>query len=179
MKKISFLVSSLAISIIGFAQPETKDMSPAEGFAARKGTTLEKRFDEVGKIGMLNVQIEYITDLNTNDKMQCVRFDIDMKNGSTGPSALLDSNEVNDIIGFLKYITTAVIIKPPVDPNTEISFTTKYNIQVGCFWQSNNGWSVFLRTDAQNPGTEADFFHSDIVAVMNTLRLANTNLHRY
>jgi hypothetical protein len=125
------------------------------------------------------VQVEYISDLSTNDKTQCVRFDIQQANTVPGPSVLLDSNEVNEIISFLKYISTNVITRPPVNPNTEISFTSKYNICVGCFWQGNNGWTLFLRTDSQNPATETDIAKADISALLKTLRLAKTELADY
>ena len=140
---------------------------------------LEKRFDEVGKVGALNIQLEYITDLTNNDKLQCIRFDIQQKNSSTGPSALLDSNEVNELISFLKYVSTNVIIKPPVDPNTEISFTTKYDIQIGCFWQSGSGWNLFVRTDSNNPGTETDIQQSDINTVLKLFRLSKAQMQRF
>ncbi|HTB32194.1 MAG TPA: hypothetical protein VK808_09220 [Bacteroidia bacterium] len=171
----------LAASGINFAQAQTtslSSMSPSETFAARKGAILEKRFDEVGKVGYLNVQIEYITDLTTNDKLQCIRFDIQLTNNTAGPSALLDTNEVNEIISFMKYISANIINRPPVDPNTEISFTSKYNIQVGCFWQSNSGWTLFIRTDSQNPATETDILQSDVNALLKTFRLAKAEIQK-
>jgi hypothetical protein len=175
MKKISLcflLVLGLQISRAQVV------FSPSEVFAARKGTILEKRFDEVGKIGFLNIQIEYITDLTTNDKLQCIRFDIQVPNTTAGPSALLDSDEVNEVISFVKYISTNVITRPPVDPNTEISFTSKYDIQVGCFWQGNTGWTLFLRTDSKNPATETDILQGDINGLLKTLRLATAQIQR-
>ncbi len=177
MKKTVFTLTLLASSIAGFAQgTASAETSPAEKFAARKSTIIEKRFDEVGKVGNMNIQVEYITDLTVNDKLQCIRFDIQMPNNASGPSALLDSNEVNELISFMKYISSNVITHPPVDPNTEISFTSKYNIEIGCFWQPNNGWTLFFRTDSQNPSTETDFAQADIPALLKTLRLAKAEM---
>ena len=135
-KPILFFLFAFGITA-SYAQNTTTSVhSPAEIFAARKGVILEKRFDEVGKIGNLNIQIEYMSDLNTSDKLQCIRFDIHAGNNNAGPSALLDTNDVNELVSFMKYISTNVTNRPPVDPNTEISFTTQYNIEIGCFWQS-------------------------------------------
>ncbi len=153
--------------------------SPSEIFAARKGVILEKRFDEVNKIGNLNIQIEYLTDLNTGDKLQCVFFDIQQDNNSAkNHPALLDTNEVNELINFLKYIGANITNRPPVDPNTEISFTTQYNIEIGCYWQKSRGWILFLRTDSQNPATETDFAEGDINSVLRLFRLAKAQIQR-
>ncbi len=178
MKKILVLIASLVITFQGFAQTGSKEMSPAETFAARKESILEKRFDEVGKVGSLNVQLEYITDLSKGDKLQCIRFDIVNKNNTIGPSALLDSNEANEIITFLKYISVNVINKRPAHPNTEISVTTKYDIQVGCYSQPGNGWSIFLRTDSQNSTTETEINWADVDYLIKTLTLAKTRMDR-
>jgi hypothetical protein len=179
MKNIClFILSALAINISNAQTGSTSVQSPSEMFAARKGTILEKRFDEVGKVGFLNIQIEYITDLTTNDKLQCIRFDVQLANNATGPSALLDTNEVNEVISFIKYISSNVINRPPVDPNTEISFTSKYNIQVGCFWQGSNGWTLFIRTDSQSPSTETDILQGDVSALLKTMRLAKAQIQR-
>jgi hypothetical protein len=178
MKKILVSISALVLTFSGFAQTEAREMSPAETFAARKEAILEKHFDEVGKVGSLNVQLEYLIDLSNNDKLQCIRFDIVNKNNSIGPSALLDSNEVNEIITFLKYLSANVINKRPPHPNTEISITTKYDIQVGCYSQPGNGWSIFLRTDAKNPTTETEINWSDVDYLIKTLALAKTRMER-
>jgi len=179
IKKSLFLFLSAGLSFVSPAQITNNEMSPAESFAARKGTILEKRFDQIGKVGYLNIQIEYLSDLSTNEKIQCVRFDIQQVNTASGPSVLLDSNEVNEIISFLKYISSNIITRPPVDPNTEISFTSKYNIGVGCFWQGSNNWTLFIRADAQNPATETDIAKPDIAALLKTLRLAKSELADY
>jgi hypothetical protein len=178
MRKAAFLLSSVLVSLAGFAQVSTPDLSPAETFAARKETILQKRFDAVGKVGFLNIQIEYITDLTNSDKMQCIRFDIQMENNASGPSVLLDSNEVNELISFMKYISTNVTNRPPVDPNTDISFTSKYNIQIGCFWQVNKGWTLYIRTDASNPATETDILQGDINALLKTFMLAKAQIQK-
>lgn len=177
MKKTClFLLLALGAGNI-YAQNNTITANPAESFANRKGTTLEKRFDQVGKVGYLNIQIEYISDLANSDKLQCIRFDIQTPNSTVaGPSALLDSNEVNGLISFLKYITANVINRPPVDPNTEISFADKYNLQIGCFWQKNSGWTLYLRTDAENPATETDILQPDIAALLKTLTSAKSEI---
>ena len=180
MMKRSYLFLLLSVGCIqAFAQNAgSMTVSPAEAFADRKGTTLEKRFDEVGKVGLLNIQLEFMSDLTNSDKMQCIRFDIQLVNGSAGSFALLDSNEANELINFLKYITTNVINRPPVDPNTEISFANKYNVQLGCFWQKNNGWTVYIRTDAENPATETDIFQVDIPTLLKTLVLAKSEMQK-
>ncbi len=178
MKKQTITLSLLLLSFFGFVRLDAQTISPAETFEARKGTILEKRFDEVGKVGSLNIQIEYITDLTNSDKMQCIRFDIQNTDNSAGPSALLDSNEVNEILNFLKYITTNVTNRPPVDPNTEISFTGKFNMQVGCYWQKNNGWILFLRTDAQNPATETTIMQPDMGSLVKILELAKIEIQK-
>lgn len=157
MKKSLLFLSLLAGASNLVAQDaDQKFMSPAEKFANRKGTVLQKRFDEVDKIDYLNIQLEYISDLSNNDKMKCLRFDIQVPNNSAGPSAMLDSGEVNELLNFLNYITTNVVNRPPADPNTEISYTDKYNLLIGCYWQKNNGWILYLRTNAQDPTTEID-----------------------
>ena len=173
-----FLLLSLGVFHTNAQNLSNIPSSPAEIFANRKGTTLEKRFDEVGKVGLLNIQLEFISDLANSDKMQCIRFDIQMTNGSAGPSALLDSNEANELINFLKYLTTNVTNRPPVDPNTEISFANKYNLQIGCYWQKNSGWTVYLRTDAENPATETDIFQVDIPTLLKTLSLAKSEMQK-
>jgi hypothetical protein len=178
MHKILFFVSFSVITSCGFAQVNTSESGPAETFAARKGTILEKRFDEINKIGNLNIQLEYITDLTNRDKLQCVRFDIQPGENVSGSSALLDTNEVNEIISFLVYISNNVTNRPPVDPNTEISFTGKYNMQIGCFWQKNNGWILFLRTDAQNAATESDIPQLQIPVLLKDLNLAKAEIQK-
>ncbi len=179
MKKRVILAASLFTSLTGFAQGNTKPQSPAESFAARKEIILEKRYDQVGKIGHLNVQLEYLKDIGSSEKMQCIRFDIQSQNNVPGPSALLDSNEVNGIISFLKFINTSVVTRPPVDPNTEISFTTKYNVQIGCYWQATRGWIIFLRTDTDSPSSEAEFALADMNSLQKTLNLAVEQMKRY
>jgi hypothetical protein len=176
-KRYLFLIPIFSVCSL-FAQAPNEGMSPAEAFAARKGTILEKRFNEVGKVGQLNIQVEYITDLTNRDKMQGIRFDVQLTDNGSGPSAILDSNEVNEILNFLNYISANVTNRPPVDPNTEISFTGKYNLQVGCFWQKNNGWTLFLRTDAQNPATETDIMQTDVGSLLKTLHLAKSEIER-
>jgi len=177
MKK-SCLLFLLASGISSLNAQSAVKMNPAETFAARKGTILEKRFDEVGKVGMLNIQVEYISDLSNNDKMRCIRFDIQAGDNTSGPSALLDSNEANEIISFLNSINANVMNHSPVDPNTEISYTTTYNIQVGCFWQKNNGWVLFMRIDSQNPATETGFSQSDLGLLLKTLTTAKTEIQK-
>jgi hypothetical protein len=178
MNKIILFVSFIILALYGNAQVNSGELGPAETFAARKGTILEKRFDEINKIGNLNIQLEYLTDLTNRDKMECIRFDIQPGENVSGPSALLDTNEVNEIISFLVYISNNVTNCPPVDPNTEISFTGKYNMQVGCFWQKNNGWTLFLRTDAQNAATEADIPQLDIPVLLKDLNLAKSEIKK-
>lgn len=151
-------------------------ISPAEKFADRQGTLLEKRFDEVGTVETLNIQLEYISDLTNSDKLQCLRFDIQLPNNPVESTALLDTNEVNDLINFLKYISASVIKHPPADPNTEISFTDKYNLQIGCYWQKNNGWVLYLRIDAGNPTTETDISNSNIPTLLKTLVLGKSEM---
>jgi len=180
MKKNCLLLLLVCGAFHVYAQNSGGELkSPAEIFAGRKGTTLEKRFDEIGKVGFLNIQLEYISDLTNGDKMQCIRFDVQLANTTaTGPSAVLDSNEANGLLGFLKYITTNVINRPPVDPNTEISFTDNYNMEIGCFWQKNSGWTVYLRTSADNPATETDIYQVDINGLIRTLTLAKTEMKK-
>lgn len=151
--------------------------SPAENFANRKETILEKRFDEVGKISTVNIQVEYLSDLSNSDKMQCIRFDIQPPNNAPGTSStLLDSTEANGLISFLKYISDKVISNIPTNPNTEISVTDKYNFQIGCYWQKNSGWILYLRTDAENPETEADISQPNIAAFLKLLTLAKSEI---
>ncbi len=177
MKKGCLLFLFAMGAAVSNAQNNTPEVhSPAETFAARKGVIMEKRFDEVGKVGNLNVQIEYLSDLNTSDKLQCIRFDIQANN--TSHSALLDTNDVNELISFMKYLSTNVTNRPAVDPNTEISFTTQYDFQIGCFWQGSNGWVLFLRTDSQAPSTEADINQGDINSVLRIFRLAKAQIQR-
>jgi|GEM_PF-5620891 len=147
----------------------SKPTSPAENFSNRKGTILQKRFDEIDKIDNLNIQVEYISDQSNNDKMKCLRFDIQMPNNTAGLSALLDSGEVDELIKFLNYITANIINRPPADPNTEISYTDKYNLLIGCYWQKNTGWILYLRTDAQNTATETDIDPPKIQAFLKDL----------
>ena len=175
MKKLNFVLLFAISTSAAIAQNGSNDRSPSEIFEARKGAILEKRFDEIGKLGTLNIQIEYIKDLTTHDKIQCVRFDIESPNNLTG-TALLDTNEVNEVIGFIKYISGAVINHPPVDPNTEISFTSKYNVQLGCYWQSNNGWILFLRTEADNQSVEANLSDKDINSFLRALGIAKSQI---
>jgi hypothetical protein len=177
-KNCLFLLLAFGISNTYAQNAISSSISPSEAFEQRKGTILEKRFDEVGKVGFLNIQIEYMYDLTTSDKMQCIRFDIQLANGTSGPSALLDSNEVNGILRFLNYINMDITNRPPVDPNTEVSYTDAYNLQIGCFWQKANGWVVYLRTDAENPATETDIMHLDVPALSKTLILAKSELQR-
>jgi hypothetical protein len=173
MKKLWMLPGLLLATFSIYAQNMNNAVSsPAETFAGRTGTILEKRFDEVNRINQVNIQLEYITDLSNHDKMACIRFDIQVPNNSSGPSALLDSNETNGLINFLKYITANVTQRAPVDPNTEISITNKYNLQIGCYWQKNSGWIVYIRTEADNSQTETDISQADIPALLKTLTLA-------
>lgn len=179
MKKyVFFILLASGVFSLSAQNPVGNTVSPAENFANRKGTTLEKRFDEVGKISSLNIQLEYISDLSNSDKIQCIRFDVQMPNNATGPSALLDTNEVNELLHFLNYISTNVINRPPVDPNTEISFADKYNLQIGCYWQKNNGWTLFIRTDGADPATETDIAQIDIPQLIKTLTLAKSEIQK-
>ncbi len=148
----------------------SKPTSPAENFANRKGTILQKRFNEIDKIDNLNIQVEYISDQSNNDKMKCLRFDIQEPNSTAVSfSALLDSGEVDELIKFLNYITTNITNRPPADPNTEISYTDKYNLLIGCYWQKNTGWILYLRTDAQNTATETDIDPPKIQVLLKDL----------
>ena len=177
-KKCLFFLIALGAGQLYAQNASSVLINPAETFVNRKGTVLEKRFDEVGKVGYLNVQIEYVTDLTSSDKMQCVRFDIELTNNTAGPSALLDTNEVNGLLSFLGYITSKVTNHPPVDPNTDISFTDKYNFQIGCFWQKNNGWTLYLRTETENPATETDVFQADVPGLIKILNLAKSDIEK-
>jgi hypothetical protein len=180
MKKKCLFLMLICGAFNLFAQnSEVIQKNPAEIFASKKGTTIEKRFDEVGKVGYLNIQIEYITDLNNSDKAQCIRFDIQLAgSNATGPSALLDSNEVTGLLQFLKYINNNVTKHPPADPNTEISYTDTYDLQIGCFWQKSSGWTVFIRTIADNPSTETAIYQADINGLIRTLELAKTEMKK-
>lgn len=173
-----FLLLAVGIVQMYAQDADSSLISPAEVFIGRKGTILEKRFDEVGKVGYLNVQIEYVNDLSNNDKIQCVRFDIQLANNSAGPSALLDTDEVNGLLAFLKNIRENVIKQPPADPNTDISFTDKYNFQIGCFWQKANGWILYLRTESENPATETDIYQNDIEGFEKILNLAESDIRK-
>jgi len=176
MKKLNLVLLFAISTSAAIAQNGSNDRSPSEIFEARKGAILEKRFDEIGKLGTLNIQIEYITDLTTHDKMQCVRFDVESPANNMIGTALLDTNEVNEVIGFVKYISGAVIKHPPVDPNTEISFTSKYDVQVGCYWRANNGWILFLRTEANNPSVEANISDKDVNSFLRALGIAKSQI---
>lgn len=179
MKKINLIVLLALGMSPAYAQNTAATVeNPAEAFANRKGTVLEKRFDDVGKVGYLNVQVEYISDLTSSDKIQCVRFDIELTNNTPGPSAILDTNEVNGLLSFLNYITTKVTNHPPVDPNTDISYTDKYNFQIGCFWQKSNGWTLYLRTESENPVTETDILQADVAGLVKILNLAKSEIQK-
>ena len=170
MKKTLLFLCLLGTACNLLAQDSgIKPSSPAENFANRKGSILQKRFDEIDKVDNLNIQIEYITDLSKNDKMKCLRFDIQIPNNTTDLSALLDSGEVNEVINFLNYITANVTNRPPADPNTEVSYTDKYNLLIGCYWQKNTGWILYLRTDAQNASSETDISSSKIQLLLKDL----------
>jgi hypothetical protein len=177
-KNCLFLLLSFGVGNIYAQNAGARIVNPAEVFAGRMGTVIEKRFDEVGKVGYLNVQIEYISDLTTSDKMQCVRFDVQLANNTPGPSALLDTAEVSGLLSFLNYITAKVINHPPVDPNTDISFTDKYNFQIGTYWQKTNGWTVYLRTESENPSTETDIFQADVAGFIKILNVAKTDIQK-
>ena len=172
MKK-SWMLLGMVVGTLNLSAQNTGNslIGPAEAFADRKGTILEKRFDEIGKVNQLNIQLEFISDLSNSEKMVCLRFDIQLPNNSTGPSALLDSAEVNGLIKFLKYITDNVTKTAPANPNTEISTTDKYNLQIGCYWEKSNGWIVYIRTDADNPSTETDIPQASIPSLLKTLTL--------
>lgn len=179
MKNLSlFILFALAATASKAQSDASAPKSPAELFDARKSAIIEKRYDEVGKMGNLNVQVEYLTDITAGNKLQCIRFDIQMENNPNGPYALLDTNEVNELLSFIKYVTANVTNRPPVDPNTEFNFTTKYDVQVGCYWKGNNGWLVFIRTDSQDASTEVDFGQRDVNGLIALLRDSKSQLQK-
>ncbi len=114
MKKIVCLFLPVLIPLVALTQVNNRAVSPTEAFAERTGTVLQKRFDKIGKVGTLTIQAEYITDLTTGDKMPCIRFDVSGADNLSGHYAMLDTNEVNELISFLKYITTNITPRPPI-----------------------------------------------------------------
>jgi hypothetical protein len=180
MKKYLFVFLVFGIGN-AYAQKENgKEISPAQSFSDRKGTVIEKRYDEVGKVGFVTVQIAYITDLTNSDKMECIDLDFQPPPNTTGQqvSGLLDTNQINGLLTFVNYITSKVTTHPPVDPNTEISFTDKYDFQIGCFWKKGAGWILFLQMDSQKPSTETDIYQADIAGFVKIMNLAKTEIQK-
>jgi len=169
---IAFCIFSLTAS--AFAQNTTveREQSNIEKFSAKSGTLVERRFVNVGKLKLIEVQVLTITDLISNAKISGVRFEMQTATRYTTDTkvAFLDQDEVDGLIKSINALKTKVF-NTTKDTYTEVTFKSRSGFEAGCFF-SDGKWTTYLKLERFDNNSQTFMKPEDFDELLSLLQLA-------
>ena len=175
MKKL-FLIAFCFLMLTNFAQAQSKPVereeSNIEKFTAKSGTLIEKRFDNVGKLKLMEVQVLTFTDLISNAKISGVRFEMQTatRYSTDTKTAFLDQDEVDGLIKSINALKTKVF-NTTKDAYTEVTFRSRSGFEAGCYF-SDGKWTTYVKLERFDKNSQAFMKPEDFDELLSLLQLA-------
>lgn len=182
MKKLLLISVLISLCITAIAQDKQTEQSKSQTveFLAKDGVLRIKEFSKLGSVGGAKFENLIITDVISGTKIGALRIETSYYSsiGTDTYIGTLDSDELDACIKSLTYIKEMIATTPP-QTYTELEYSTKDGVSLGCYNQSDkkgSTWQIFVRTKKYT-SRSAEYFSADnIDALISILEKANTEM---
>lgn len=172
---ITFLSANLTL---GQTNNKENELTIAEKFSLQPGTIIQKEFIDLGKVksedawGTFSIYVVIYTDLVTNNSYTAVIFE----NISRNLRAILDSDEIDELIMSIKMLQEKVFLKIPTN-YTEVDYSSRSGFNVGCYWKKETStWDPYIKFDKSDDDTYFFIDQEYLVGFLGKLEEAKTML---
>ena len=179
MKKLlpAFVLIFTAVSFAQIAKPTPeKEQSKLEQFSAKSGGLFERRFEPVGTVKGVKVEILSIADLISGLKIMGLRFEYYAyaSYGGDTKTAFLDADEVD---GLIKSITMlqSTVFPSTRDVYTEVTYTSRGGFSAGAYY-ANKQWTAFVKLEKYDSRSQVTMKPEDFGELLTFLQQAKAKL---
>lgn len=161
---------AILLSVPSFAQNEAdvdKTESKSLEFMSRGSSLIKKEFYDLGYVKGLKCEVLIITDLQSKEKLGCLRLETTYSGYSTVDTYIgtLDYDEIEDCIRSINYLKDSILPSTP-ETYTETTYSTRDNIKVGAFYnQKKTSWTAYVYTKSYT-SRSSEFFDSASLSLL-------------
>lgn len=118
-------------------------------FSSRTGQLISKDIMPVGVVKEIIINIITLKDLNKNDSIKAVRFEMFVSGKYTSDTKVgtIDSDELNEAIESLDIMLNQIMKTTPKF-YSEVIYSTRAGFQVGCYYStSDKVWKGYIKLE--------------------------------
>ena len=146
----------------------------ADALAEKRGAVVQKEYVNISKMDRLTIVVEYVTDLNSNQKLSAVDFEYDIPDNGGSVSTLIDADELDALISFLQNLQDNITKAAAPKNYTEYTYKSLSGFEAGCDWEK--GWKTYIKIDTDDSKTNVDLSKDDMTAFISFLKQAKAKL---
>lgn len=179
MKKLlPLLILLFAVpSIAQIAKPTPeRELSKLEQFSAKSGSLFEKRFEPIGTVKGVKIEIYTLTDLVVGTKISGLRIEADVyaSYGSSTKTAVLDADEIDGLIKSIMLMQSDVF-PTTKDVYTEIKYQSRGGFEAGAYY-ADKKWTAFLKLEKYDSHSMVDMKPESFGELLTVLQKAKEKL---